>query len=247
MAMVSFGVLTLAAVLGAALLSMIVYATLRPPRDADAAKKGTSFLLGFGSFLLNWFLWAIAPAERLVLALGATPDHMNVAGLLGGMVAGVLLAFGYLEAGGWAIAVAGVADILDGRLARRMQLASPYGKFIDSTLDRFVEAFTLLGAAWYLRDRPAGAFVAGAALAGSLLVSYAQARGETVGVSGSGGLMQRAERLVLTCLACLLDPMVSRRLGVPGGTLLFCALVVIAVPAWGTAVYRTVWIARKLR
>ena len=239
--------LILGALLALAVASMLVYAVLRPAKDADAQKKGASFLLGFGSFLLNWFLWALSPVEGLLVSFGATPDHMNVVGLFCGLAAGVLVALGRLEVGGWAIAAAGVADILDGRLARRLQVASPYGKFIDSTLDRFVESFSLLGAAWYLSDRPGGAFVAGAALAGSLLVSYAQARGESVGVSGSGGLMQRAERLILTCLACLLDPLVSQRLGVPAGSVLFWALVAIAVPAWGTAIYRTVWIARKLR
>ena len=60
-----------------------------------------------------------------------------------------------------------------------------------------------------LRGRPWGPLVVAAGLRGSLLVSYAQARGETVGVSGSGGLMQRAERLVLQILGCLFDPLVS--------------------------------------
>jgi hypothetical protein len=78
-------------------------------------------------------------------------------------------------------------------------------------------------------------------------VSYAQARGETVGVSGSGGLMQRAERLVLQILGCLFDPVLSRALGRPEGTVLFWVLVVTAVGALGTAVHRTVWIARRLR
>ena len=99
-----------------------------------------------------------------------------------------------------------MCDILDGRLARAQKVASPYGKFIDSTLDRFVETFAFLGFAVYFAGRPWGPLVVAAGLGGSLLVSYAQARGETVGVSGSGGLMQRAERLVLQILGCLLRP-----------------------------------------
>jgi hypothetical protein len=78
-------------------------------------------------------------------------------------------------------------------------------------------------------------------------VSYAQARGETVKVSGSGGLMQRAERLVLSILGCLFDPLVSRALGRPEGSLLLAILVLVALGALGTAVHRTVWIARRLR
>jgi CDP-diacylglycerol--glycerol-3-phosphate 3-phosphatidyltransferase len=240
--------LVLAVVLAAALVSMPVHAIVRRGRrDPDAARKGSSFALGAGDFLVHWFMWALGPAERGLLALGAGPDHMNAAGLAFGLASGVLIGLGRLELGGWAIALAGVADILDGRLARARQLSSPYGKFIDSTLDRFVETAAFLGFAAYFAGRAWGPLVVAAGLGGSLLVSYAQARGETVGVSGSGGLMQRAERLVLQILGCLFDPIACRSLGVPEGTVLFWVLVVMAAGAVGTAVHRTAWIARRLR
>jgi phosphatidylglycerophosphate synthase len=172
---------------------------------------------------------------------------MNAGGLLFGLASGILIGLGRLEAGGASIAFAGVCDILDGRLARAQKVASPYGKFIDSTLDRFVETFAFLGFAVYFAGRPWGPLVVAAGLGGSLLVSYAQARGETVGVCGSGGLMQRAERLVLQILGCLFDPVLSRWLEKPEGTVLFWVLVVTAAGALGTAVHRTAWIARRLR
>jgi phosphatidylglycerophosphate synthase len=237
-----------AVVLGTALASMPVFAVVRRGRrDADAERKGSSFLLGLGDFLVHWFMWALTPVERALLRLGAGPDHLNLAGLLFGLASGMLIARRHLEAGGWAIALAGVCDILDGRLARARGLASPYGKFIDSTLDRFVETFAFLGFAVYFADRPWGPLVAAAGLGGSLLVSYAQARGETVGVSGSGGLMQRAERLTLQILGCLFDPGICRALGQPEGTVLFWVLVVMAAGALATAVHRTLFIARRLR
>jgi CDP-diacylglycerol---glycerol-3-phosphate 3-phosphatidyltransferase len=240
--------LLLAAVLAAALVSMPVFAVARRGRrDADAEVKGSSFLMGVGDFLVHWLMWAISPVEHGLVRLGARPDHMNAAGLLFGLASGVLIGLGRLEAGGWAIALAGVCDVLDGRLARARKLASPYGRFIDSTLDRFVETAAFLGFAVYFASRPWGPLVVAAGLGGSLLVSYAQARGETVGVSGSGGLMQRAERLVLQILGCLFDPPLCRWLGEPEGTVLFWVLVVIAVGAFATAVHRTVWIARRLR
>jgi phosphatidylinositol phosphate synthase len=245
---VSGAPLVVAVVVSLALLSMPVYALVhRAPRDADAVKKGSQLFLGVGDFLVHWFLWTVGPAERLLLRLGAGPDLMNAGGLLLGLLSGVFIGLGHLELGGGAIALAGVCDILDGRLARAQKLASPYGKFIDSTLDRFVETFAFLGFVVYFRDRPLGAFLAAAGLAASLLVSYAQARGETVAVSGSGGLMQRAERLVLTTLGCLFDPWASRVLGRPEGTVLVWVLGLIAAGAFATAVYRTAWIALKLR
>jgi CDP-diacylglycerol--glycerol-3-phosphate 3-phosphatidyltransferase len=240
-------VAVLLGVLGGALLSMVVYAVRRAPRDRDAEKKGSQFVLGVGDFLVHWLMWAIGPVERTMLRLGMTPDHMNAAGLLLGAASGVLIGLGRLELGGWAIALSGVCDILDGRLARALGVANAYGKFIDSTLDRFVETFAFLGFVAYYRHQPVGAFVAAAALAGSLLVSYAQARGETVNVSGSGGLMQRAERLVLTALGCLLDPATSAALGRPEGTVLLWILSLIAAGAFFTAIHRTIWIARRLR
>jgi CDP-diacylglycerol--glycerol-3-phosphate 3-phosphatidyltransferase len=232
----------------ASLVSLVVFAVRqRGRRDPDAQRKGTRFVLGAGDLLLHWFLWAIGPVERTLLRVGVTPDQMNAAGLLLGLASGALIAFGHLEAGGWAIALAGVCDVLDGRLARARHVASPYGRFIDSTLDRFVETFAFLGLAVYFSGRAWGAPVVAAALSGSLLVSYAQARGETVGVSGSGGLMQRSERLVLSSLGCLFDPMLSRLVGRPEGTVLLWVLGLIAVGAFATAVHRTLFIARRLR
>jgi len=244
---VSPDLLVLSAAVFAALVSMAVFALSRRGRlDADAARKGTRFLLGLGDFLLHWFLWAIGPAERLLQRIGATPDHMNAGGLAFGLLSGVLIGLGRLHAGGWAMIAAGACDVLDGRIARARGISSPYGKFIDSTLDRFVETFAFLGFAAYYRHQPLAAFVVTAGLGGSLLVSYAQARGETVGVSGSGGLMQRAERLVLMVFGCLFDPVASRGLGRPEGTVLLAALTLVAAGSLATAVYRAAWIARRL-
>lgn len=236
-------------VLAAALGSIAVFAARGGAayRDPDAERKGSRFLLGVGDFLVHWFMWAIGPLERALGWAGATPHWMNAAGLAFGALSGALIGSGRLEAGGWAIALAGVCDILDGRLARAQGVASAYGKFIDSTLDRFVETFAFLGFAVYFAARPWGPLVVAAGLGGSLLVSYAQARGETVGVSGSGGLMQRAERLVLQIVGCLFDPLVSRALAWPEGSFLFWLLVLTAAGAFVTAAHRTLFIARRLR
>jgi hypothetical protein len=85
-----------------------------------------------------------------------------------------------------------------------------------------------------------------AALGGSLLVSYARAAGEILGVECTGGLMQRGERLALICLACLTDRTTTAWLGLPLGTTLVWALLLIGAAGLGTAVQRTAWIARRL-
>lgn len=234
-------------VLASALLSVLVYAAAGPHRDADAEGKGRRFVGGLGDFFMHWFLWALRPLEGTLLRLGATPDALNVAALVAGLGSGILIGTGHLELGGWGILLSGLCDVLDGRIARARKLTSLYGKFIDSTLDRFVESFAFLGFAAYFGTAGRGTFVVSAALAGSLLVSYAQARGETVGVSGAGGLMQRAERMVLTCLSCLVDPPITAAAGWAEGTVVVWVLGFIAVGTFATAVFRTVWIARRLR
>lgn len=236
----------LLAIFGTAFGSMAVFALTGAGRDADATKKNTQFVGGAGNFLVHWFMWVIGPVERLFLAMGATPDVFNFAGLFFGALSGVCIGLGHLEAGGWAIAAGGVCDILDGRIARARKLDSDYGKFIDSTLDRFVEVFCLLGFVYFLRDREHGALVAAAALSGSLLVSYARARGESLGVLCKEGLMQRAERLVLTCLACLSDTALCERFGWQSGTPSLFVLGVIAAGTFWTATHRTIWISKRL-
>jgi len=234
-------------VVALALVSMVLFALLGHKPDKDAEGKGRQLFLGTGNFVLHWFMWAIGPLVWISLKLGLTPDFYNFAGLLLGLLSGVFIALGDLALGGWAILFGGVCDILDGRIARLTGVASAYGDFIDSTFDRFVEVFAFLGFVVFFRHDMYGPFLASAAMAGSLIVSYARARGEVHGVDCAGGLMQRAERLVLTCLVCLVDPPLMTYLGRPVGTAVLWVLGLMGVATFLTATYRTAWIALRLR
>jgi CDP-diacylglycerol--glycerol-3-phosphate 3-phosphatidyltransferase len=122
----------------------------------------------------------------------------------------------------------------------------PRGAFLDSTLDRFAEVFAFVGLAVYYQTAPAALAVVSLGLGGSLLVSYARARGESVGIVCKVGVMQRAERLLLLGFGGILDPMVAAAAGWSEGILLLILLTLVAVGTIGTAVYRTVWIAARL-
>lgn len=237
----------LAGLVAFALLTMPVYALGggRERPDPLAPREKGSFVLG--SFVRDWFYWFLRPVDRASLALGLGPLFYNLTGLAFGIVAGVFFASGWMVAGGWAVLLGGVADILDGRVARALGVASRRGAFIDSTLDRFAEVSAFVGlAVWFRASAPALLAVV-VALGGSLLVSYTRARGESVGVLCKLGVMQRAERLMLVGFAALFDPAVSSAVGrADPGALLMPALVVVAVGTMGTAVFRTVWIARRL-
>jgi CDP-diacylglycerol--glycerol-3-phosphate 3-phosphatidyltransferase len=173
---------------------------------------------------------------------------VSLAEALGGLAVGGGAAFaaGELGLAAWLLAVGGISDILDGRVARARGIASRYGAFLDSTLDRFAETGTFIGVAWYLTGAPWLTAAALLAVSGSLLVSYTRARGEALGAPFSGGLMQRAERVVLLILGALLDAPVTGRTGWAPGTLLAGTVVLIAFGTLATAIYRAVVIARRL-
>ena len=230
----------------AVLATMPVFALVsrNRPRDPDVARRSASALLGF--WVRDWVMWLIGPAERMLVRSGVSPDVFNYLGVAFGAAAGVAFARRELALAGWAVLLGGLADIFDGRIARARGLTSRYGAFMDSTLDRFAEAFSFVGVTWYLSSSPLGAALSVAAISGSLLVSYTRARGEAVGVTGTGGVMQRAERLVLLALGALADTAVTTRLGWPEGRVLLATVAIIAIGSMATAIYRTASIAKTL-
>ncbi len=235
--------LLLAAVL---LLTMPIFALVarRRPVDADVARRPATVLLGY--WVRDWLMWVIGPLERGLVRAKISPDVFNYLGVLMGAGAGVAFAWGQLAVGGWLVLLGGAADIFDGRIARAQGVASDRGAFLDSTLDRFAETFTFMGLAVFFAGAPWKTAALALALGSSLLVSYTRAKGDALGVQCRGGVMQRAERLVLLALAALLDGPVTGQAGWPAGSLLAAAVAIIAVGALATAVYRTVRIAAEL-
>jgi CDP-diacylglycerol---glycerol-3-phosphate 3-phosphatidyltransferase len=133
-------------------------------------------------------------AERM----GMTPDRATVAGLLLALM--VPLGFLWHPLAGTALILgSGVADSMDGMLARRQGSSSVYGAFFDSCLDRISDGFYLAGI-WVLfwpdHHPLAGGLMMTACMIASFLVSYSKARAESLGVPLSGGMMERAARTV---------------------------------------------------
>jgi phosphatidylinositol phosphate synthase len=238
--------LVLVSLVAVALVSMPIYAVTAARRadPLEIADRG-SFVLG--GFVRSWFYWFVWPVERVSLALGLSPTAFNLLGVAFGVAAGFAFAAGRVTLGGWAVLAGGAADVMDGRIARARSLAGPRGAFLDSTLDRFAEVGAFVGLAVYYRGAAGTLAIVATALGASLLVSYARARGESQGVECKGGVMQRAERLLVVGFGGVLDPAVCAAAGWPPGTLLIYLLSVVAAGALGTAAYRTLWIARRLQ
>jgi phosphatidylglycerophosphate synthase len=234
-------VLVLVVVLG----SMLVFARRDHVPDPDVARRPASVLLG--QWVRHWMVWALGPLERLLLRLGVSPDLLNALGLVGGIAGGLAFARGELQLAAWLVAAGGFCDILDGRIARARGMASASGAFIDSTLDRFAEAATLAGVAWYFRQSDALMLWTFIALSGSMLVSYTRARGEALGARDVGGLMQRPERVTLLVIGAAVDASWTSRLTWAPGAVLGAAVVLIGAGSLVTAIYRAAVIIRRLR
>lgn len=209
-----------------------------------------------GSILLppplrQWWIEEIAPVVGWLAGKGVRPDHISIAGAVVSATAAVLLAFGHFVWGGYAMMVGGGCDMLDGRVARAARIQSRRGAYLDSALDRYSDMFVLIGLAVAYRASWV-ALVALLGLVGTVMVSYARARAEGLGVSCRGGLMQRPERLVVLAFAAILDPVVSYVVNhtvydFQGGVLLPLALVLVTVLSHGTAFARIRTVYRELR
>jgi CDP-diacylglycerol--glycerol-3-phosphate 3-phosphatidyltransferase len=154
----------------------------------------------FFDFLIHYFNWFIGPLERLLFNSKVKPDHLTMTGFVFCVGAGLAAATSHLATTFWLYVGAGALDILDGRLAKHQKSASKAGAFLDSVSDRWGELFVLCGFAWLIRDTY-WLIAALGAISGSVLTSYARARGESLGIVLNGGLMQRGERMALVCIA----------------------------------------------
>ena len=150
-------------------------------------------------------LRAIGP--RLV-SMGVKADHVTVLGMLVAGGTGVVLGLGHLY---WAVALVtfgGLMDTLDGAVAKAAGTSSKRGAFFDSVSDRIADMFIFGGLAWYFAAGPGHdpklALIPFAILGVSNTISYERAKAESLGYVAKGGLMERAERLILLGVALLL-------------------------------------------
>jgi CDP-diacylglycerol--glycerol-3-phosphate 3-phosphatidyltransferase len=128
-----------------------------------------------------------------------TPNTISLTGLALNLLAAVLVWEGLMFLGGVAFIVGSIMDTLDGRYSRMSGKGTPFGAFLDSTLDRLEEGIVLTAVAGYFAlhgDRVAAAAVVVAVLA-SLMVSYTRARAEALGVECKVGLATRPVRVVI--------------------------------------------------
>ena len=158
-------------------------------------------------FLGTWVRRGFSPILVASQRLGITPNQISVFGFLLNVGAAVLVVFDHYIWGASVFIAAGLLDLVDGSLARRTGKTTPFGSFLDSTLDRISEGVIFAAIAYRLALDHLSVDVALVVLAllGSVTVSYTRARAESLGVECRVGLASRFERIVLICVGLYLD------------------------------------------
>jgi CDP-diacylglycerol--glycerol-3-phosphate 3-phosphatidyltransferase len=181
---------------------------------------------------------------------GITPNMLTLIGLLLTTFTAGVIAFNHLRIGGILVLSAGIFDMFDGAMARVSQKNSKFGAFFDSTLDRYSEGVLLLGIIIYAQLHLPPESAIGAITTvdlvvwltyltaiSSLMISYARARAEGLGLECKIGLLARPERVILLAAGLLIG----------GQQGLIWTMLVMALLTTITAIQRIVhiwWITR---
>jgi len=183
-----------------------------------------------------------APLVFVAVRCGLTPNFFTIAALLASAAAGILF---YLRLEVWgivAVAFNAFCDAMDGAVAREMKIQSKRGDFLDHAVDRYADIFIITGifaggmVSWQI-----GVF----ALTGVLMASYLGTQAQAVGVGRYyGGLLGRADRLVLIIVVGIIDLLVP--IGIFGLTYLGWMLVIFGTFGHLTAFQRFAFVWRKV-
>jgi CDP-diacylglycerol--glycerol-3-phosphate 3-phosphatidyltransferase len=190
----------------------------------------------------------LAPLVGRLVERQVSPNAITTVGTGLTVLSGLAFGLGAVRGGAALLLLSGVFDMLDGRVARAGGTTSQFGAFYDSTLDRVGESALFGGIAlFFLRPgvapglRAWGVGGSIAALAAGLLVSYARARAEGLGLECKVGLAQRAERILGLGVPTLIFG------AGPDGGLLFAIVAILAVVASITVVQRIQHVRRITR
>lgn len=189
---------------------------------------------------------AVKPVGNGLRRTGLSPDHLTVAGLVLAAAAAVVIGLGHLVGGFLLVVLAALPDLLDGALAKASGAASQRGAFFDSVADRVTDALLFGGVAWYVAGRHGAhaAVLPFAIVAVASLISYERAKAESLGLHAKGGLMERAERIIVLCFGLLFNSLLMATLWV----MLALSVVTAAqrfVKVWRQAVAAPVVIERR--
>ena len=179
------------------------------------------------------------------------PNAVSTAGFLVTCSSGFFFHQHHVRTAGLLILLGGLFDLFDGTVARRTGLASSFGAFFDSTLDRLSEIVVYLGLLSLYNDYRLELGDVGMiywivlAMAGSLMISYTRARAEGLRMTVHVGLMQRPERVIMIGFAALLFG--EAEMAGQEGLILKIVIIVLAILTNLTAIQRIWYVYRETR
>ncbi len=150
----------------------------------------------------------IDPVVTVMARWKLSPDLLTVVGMLAHFFLAWLIAQGEFRWAGVAMLLLAPLDALDGSLARKLgRKQGGFGAYLDSTLDRLAEIILFGGFIYYymVNDNPQMLAVAYIAITGSLMVSYARSRAESLGYNSKIGIASRVERYVVMIILLILN------------------------------------------
>ena len=147
----------------------------------------------------------LKPVGQQLRRTGISADHLTLIGVAMAVGSSVAIGMGALRLGLLLLVLTALPDVLDGAVAKASGTASPRGAFFDSVADRFTDALLFMGVAWHLTNTNPGRIVLlpMAIMGLSMLISYERAKAESLGYDAKGGLMERAERIIVLALGLL--------------------------------------------
>ena len=148
----------------------------------------------------------LVPIVALLNALGLSPNIVTIIGMLINLIGAYLMARGMFIAAGLTILFAGVFDMLDGALARKMKKISKFGGFLDSTTDRISEGAFYFGLVYFYLQagKPGMVLLSYTVMFLSFLISYIRSRAGALQINAEEGIYTRTERIVTLILGLLL-------------------------------------------
>jgi archaetidylinositol phosphate synthase len=166
--------------------------------------------------------------DPLAKRIKINPNILTILGLLVALASAYMFSQGSLLWGGILILLSGFLDMIDGAVARSNNSTTSFGGFLDSTADRFSDAFLIIGIIY-------GGFVSWIfgilALHASLSVSYVRARSEVEGVPCEVGIAERAERMSILIAGAFLGVLF-------GQNLMYAAIILIIILGYFTVIQR---------
>lgn len=152
---------------------------------------------------------AVKPIGNSIRKAGISADMITATGIVMAFAAAIAIGAGALQLGFVLLVLTGIPDLLDGAVAKASGKSSLRGAFFDSVSDRLTDGLLFGGIAWFLSASGEPTWIVMLPVAGYVtasIVSYIRAKADALGFDARGGLVERAERIILLAIGLLFEP-----------------------------------------